>query len=311
MPALLPRKRAVTAQSGRGTSDTYLMKRPLATLTALLALFLTALATPISAAEPAADQVLVVTINLTETEVRDVRDTADVDLFVERLVPAIPHAPDIVLAQEVRQESAQNTAAALTRAYGAKFAIGVPAGVDPMWHKERRDGSLVQFTQESAVIFNTATMQMAGPPRFVRNSYMDGDLKVVRKHPYGTLQELGSELKITAASIHMFRPVKISSDTRAAHSAQVAAALQREATSVGAGLQTMGGDFNEWRGEDNDPTPFYRTLLDDHGFIDAIPMRGVDYIFAKGSTVELAEWGKDENDKAYSLHAFRWSLFGP
>lgn len=280
------------------------------TLIAALALFLMAFATPLSAAEPAPGQVLVVTINLTETEVRDVRDTSDVDLFVERLVPAIPHAPDIVLAQEVRHESAKNTAAALTKAYGVKYAIGVPAGVDPMWHRELKNGSLVQFTQESSVIFNTATMEMAGPPRFVRNSYVDGDLKVVRKHPYGTLQELGSDLKITAASIHMFRPVKVSSQTRAAHSAQVAAALQREATATGATLQTMGGDFNEWRGEDNDPTPFYRTLLNDHGFIDAIPMRGVDYIFAKGASVELAEWGKDENDKAYSLHAFRWSVFG-
>lgn len=311
MPAEKPEERALTAQSGRGASDTYGMKRSLVVLLALSMLLLVAVVSPIHAAEPSPNQVLVVTINLTETEVRDVSDTSDVDLFVERLVPLVPHAPDIVLAQEVRLESAENTAAALTKAYGVKYAIGVPAGVDPMWHKERRDGSLIQFTQESSVIFNTATMEMAGPPRFVRNSYMDGDLKVVRKHPYGTLREVGSELSIVAASIHMFRPVKISSETRATHAAQVAAALQREATATGATLQTMGGDFNEWRGEDNDPTPFYRTLLNDHGFIDAIPMRGVDYIFAKGASVELAEWGKDENDKAYSLHAFRWSLFGP
>ena len=286
------------------------MERLAATALATIALLSGLLATPISAAEPASDQVLVVTINLTETEARDAGDASDVNLFVKRLVPMVPHAPDIVLAQEVRLKSAQNTAAALTKAYGVKYAIGVAPAADPMWHKERRDGSLVQFTQESGIIFNTATMKMAGPPRFVRNSYMDGTLKVVRKHPYGTLQELGGELKVTAASVHMFRPVKISSQTRAAHSAQVATALQREATATGAALQTMGGDFNEWRGEDDEPTPFYRTLLNDHGFIDAIPLRGVDYIFAKGTPVELAEWGKDDNDKAYSLHAFRWSLFG-
>lgn len=268
------------------------------------------LATPISAAEPASDQVLVVTINLTETETRDARDPSDVNLFVERLVPMVPHAPDIVLAQEVRLKSAENTATALTKAYGVKYAIGVAPAADPMWHKERRNGSLVQFTQESAVIFNTATMKMAGTPRYVRNAYTDNGLKVVRKHPYGTLQELGSNLKITAASVHLFRPVKISSEMRATHAAQIASALEREATAAGSSLQTIGGDFNEWRGEDGDPTPFYRALLGDHGFIDAIPMRGVDYIFAKGTPVELAEWGKDDNDKAYSLHAFRWSLFG-
>lgn len=277
---------------------------------AVLFLLVTALVGPAAATEPATDQVLVVTINLTETETRDVRDPSDVDLFVERLVDKVPHAPDIVLAQEVRLKSAQNTVAALTKAYGVKFAIGVAPAVDPMWHKERKNGSLIQFTQESAVIFNSATMEMAGAPRYVRTSYMDGGLKVVRKHPYGTLRELGSELRITAASIHLFRPVKVSATTRATHVSQIASALEREAVASSSALQSMGGDFNEWRGEDGDPTPFYRALLQDHGFIDAIPMRGVDYVFAKGPPVALAEWGKDENDKAYSLHAFRWSLFG-
>lgn len=265
---------------------------------------------PVRAAEPVSDQVLVVTINLTETEARDSRDASDVKLFVERLAATVPHAPDVVLAQEVRLRSARTTRVALTEAFGVKYAIGVAPAADPMWHKERRNGSLVQFTQESAVLFNTSTMKMAGGPRYVRTSYRDNGLKVVRKHPYGTLQELGSKMKVTAASVHLFRSVKISSETRATHAGRIATAVEREATTAGSSLRTIGGDFNEWRGEDRQPTPFYRTLLNEHDYIDAIPLRGVDYIFAKGDPVVLAEWGKDDNDKAYSLHAFRWSLFG-
>ncbi len=265
---------------------------------------------PTRAAEPAARQVLVVTINLTETEVRDVRDTSDVELFVQRLAAGVPHVPDIVLAQEVRLKSARNTAAALSKAFGQEFAIGVAPAADPMWHKELKSGALVQFTQQSAVIFNRATMRMAGTPRYVKTSYRDGDLKVVRKHPYGTLQELGSGMKITAASVHLFRPVKISSDKRGAHAGRIATAVEREAGAAGSSLRTLGGDFNEWRGEDDDPTPFYRSLLTVHDYEDAIGLRGVDYIFAKGDRVRVAQWGKDDNDKAYSLHAFRWSLFG-
>lgn len=265
---------------------------------------------PTSAAEPAARQVLVVTINLTETEVRDVRDTSDVELFVQRLAKGVPHVPDIVLAQEVRLKSARNTAAALSQVFGQEFAVGVAPAADPMWHKELKTGALVQFTQQSAVIYNATTMEMAGTPRYAKTSYRDGDLKVVRKHPYGTLRELASGMKITAASVHLFRPVKISSDKRAAHAGRIATAVEREAGTTGSSLSTMGGDFNEWRGEDGDPTPFYRSLLALHDYEDAIPLRGVDYVFAKGDAVRVADWGKDVNDKAYSLHAFRWSLFG-
>jgi len=253
---------------------------------------------------------LAVTINLTEMGERDASDPTDVRLFTRRLDAQVPHPPDIVLVQEVRLRSAKTTAAALTKRFGRRFAIGVAPAREPIWERKRRDGTVVEMSQESAVIFNASTMKMTRRPRYVRTSFWDGSKKAVRKHPYSTFREIGSHMKVTVAGVHLFMQKKISSRRRAGHARRVAKAVERQAASAGSSFEVLGGDFNGPMRVDGEPTRFYRTLVSWRKYTDTIQVPGVDYIFARGPGLAVADAGVDRRDKAYSDHAFRWSLFG-
>lgn len=284
--------------------------RPFASGALASVLLLAGLSGPTHARSSAPRQVLVVAINLTEMEARDASETSDVRRFVRRLATRVPHPPDIVLVQEVRLRSAKTTAAALSRRFGKRFVVGVPPARDPMWQERRRDGSVLEFTQPNAVIFNASAMKMISRPRFVKTTYDAGGLRFVRRHPYATLREVASRLKVSVASVHLYMPKKITARKRAYHARKVAVAVEREAGRTGAGFRVLGGDFNSPMSVDGTRTPFYRTLVSWRDYTDTIGIHGVDYIFAKGRDLVVAAGGVDRRDKAYSDHAFRWSLFG-
>jgi hypothetical protein len=116
---------------------------------------------------PRAGQVLVVAANLEEAwDPSDNADSGDLKTFVRRVDRLAPHAPDILLLQEVTSRAAKKVARLLKRKASKTYSVAVPAGSSPADVKKDK-----VVTRETAILINVRTMKRVGRRRYVDTSF--------------------------------------------------------------------------------------------------------------------------------------------
>lgn len=276
-------------------------------------------------------RVLVVTANLQEAfGTRDVRDSSDMDVFVRRITSNLPYAPDALLLQEVRHDSASYVARKLSERTGWRYVVRVDPGNNP-WVETRRH--IVK--KETAIVLNSGTMTALGSGGFVATSYsrsegISGRKPEVKNQAHLLVREIGSELTVPLASVHLSRlevlASKAASDSlRAEWMQKVATFLRNRYGSVRP--ITFGGDVNSGKCLNSsshhcEQAPFWAALtgqtLRYRDSVDTVTYApGVDYVFTKGGIYDARidstyhpQAVMGQRARYYSDHAYRWALIG-
>lgn len=277
---------------------------------------------------PLGGQVLVVTANLEEAwDAADNADAADLSEFVDRVTHLTPHAPDVLLLQEVTRASTERVVRLLEAQTGRRYAVAASAGKSPIEVKKDR-----VLTKETSIVVNAGTMQRIGRPRYLSTTFRKrhgakGQLREVKMNAAVLLRERRTGMTIPVANVHFhtssaFRSKRLSKRYRSIWSQLVARKL-RAAWPRYASQRVIGGDFNAARVREvrgRYVTERWWRRLTSNGFRDAIVdidrHGGVDYIFTR-TGVAAAGVDSDYPGKAaegtpayYSDHKLRWALLG-
>lgn len=276
--------------------------------------------------------VLVLTINLQEAYgADDLSSLREMRVFVDRAMALLEQAPDVLLLQEVRDRSANKVATLLSEATSMDYYLAVDPGHPPSTLYDNR-----QVLKDTAIVLNRTTMQRIGRGSFVATSYPQsaaapGELRMIKKHAHGLVQERASGQRLSLASIHYvhapkIRSAELSDEYRARWSAEIADLLA--ATYPSAASLAMGGDFNQGRclegiGANCDTASFWDVLTSPpYNFIEAIrpivgysETGGVDYVFTSAEAVSAGidaeyegEGARGDPDRFYSDHKMRWTV---
>ena len=281
------------------------------------------------------DRVLVVTANLREAypDGNDLQNDGDMRVFVKRLLAQVPFAPDVLLLQEVRKQSATFVARHLSRKTGRSYAAVVKPPRDIITEEQGRS-----VHTETAIVLNRSTMLPISRGGYIRTSYERADAapgqKVnVKRHAHIAAEERSTGTKIAIMSLRFvhitdLRSREVSFRYRYRWSNQVARFIARRYPATATGMRVIGGDFNAVRCLNNDPRScreagFWKLMTGDrYSYLEALfhsgLATGVDYIFARNDVVDA---GFDRNynaDRAerglqpyYSDHRFRWGVITP
>jgi exonuclease III len=273
-----------------------------------------------------ADQLLVVNANVRERNRVDMADWDDMTVFVRRVLADVPYAPDIVLLQEVRRQSAQLIALMMSSATGQNYELAVKRG--NRYARKTPDGTIV--LTETAILMNTTTTTKLGAGGHATFSYSaeeaaPGSKIRWKKAAYAALGEIDGDFALRVASVHMPRDSTLASEEVARAkklewSSQIDQVLALTYPAVPQSV--VGGDFNQHRCDDGKPgcqvNPFWQHLID-VGYRDSVrTMVGfgnpIDFIFSGAPVVvATADFSYDPDAAAgtsqfYSDHRFRWAL---
>ncbi|MDQ3957135.1 MAG: endonuclease/exonuclease/phosphatase family protein [Actinomycetota bacterium] len=268
-------------------------------------------------------RVLVVTANLQEAfNASDLRNMSEIGVFVPRLLGMLPYRPDVLLLQDVRKKAVVKTAELLTKKTGDRYKIGQRLRTEP-WQKLPNN---VWYSTETAVVFNSATMEMKGRSGFVRirNPWGNpkGDYVEYKGQAYFGAVERAGGAEVGVMSVHLPKePVENRTTAK-----RFAPWIERLATFMEKrypnATRIIGGDFNQTRCLGKDPceySPFWKKLTSKaFGYTDALwtiqepkhytrrlPL-GVDLIFSTG---DVRDAGGDVKNPPvfYSDHRFFWA----
>ncbi len=301
---------------------------------------LTALiAAPALAAERQADtpspegQLLVVTTNLKEAfDNGDIGDNSDMSAYVRRLLNQVPYIPDALLVQEMRRSSASVVARLMTNATGMSFRVAAKPG-DPPWTEK---GNKI-IDRETAIIINTATVQVLGRAGRFTTSYETADANPqepvrVRHHRTLSILEINGGSSLSLASVHyvqnhFLESYAVGESYKAQWVQKTARILDDVSFARGTQATVIGGDFNASRGtRDNQANHSHSAWLlgiidDPYNFIDAVwevtREGGPDYLLTRAGVVDAGVdiyYDTQEAERSgyyYSDHRFRWALIAP
>ena len=281
---------------------------------------------------------LVVSMNLQEAfAADDVADPADVENFVERLLLQVPHAPDVVMLQEVVRASASGVADLLTAQPGYRYEVAVSpeATVFPYPDDARPD----EVLRDTAIVINTGTVTASGPQGYVETSYAEedgilGQRARTKEQAYTGITEIQSGTSYSVMSVHYlptqkwFADKAVAREYKAQWSDQLASFLDETFPATSTPL--LVGDFNNRRCRGRDETrdceilPFWPMLTSTHSYTDAVFSTGaeaeigtqkrIDYIFNRPgfhyAASDLEYTAEDRSDPAtfYSDHRFLWAI---
>lgn len=277
---------------------------------------------------PRPRQVLVVTANLEEIwNERDNADDTDLKAFVRRLGVVAPHAPDVLLVQEVTRRATKRLAKLLETKTSHRYTIAVAAGKHPVVVKKDR-----VVTRETAILINARTMKRVGKPRYIDTTYKKGHGakgldREVKRNAAALLRERRSGMTFPMASVHFHTRAQLRTDRlnryyRNVWSKRVSKMLKKT-WSRNAHKTVIGGDINEarhLRSRDKSKIQRWWKSLARRGFRDTInevkPHGGVDYIFTRtriaGAAVDSSYNPRKVagTSSYYSDHKLRWALLG-
>ncbi len=273
------------------------------------------------AASPAG-HALVVTSNLQEAfGEADVNNHDDMRVYVRRLLDQAPHAPDVLLLQEVRGSSVRFVAQLLGKKTGTRYAIVVQPGAG--W----TDNATHVIDTETSVVINTKTIGVAHDGGFISTRYKSSDGAAgvkpkIKNHAFALLTEKATGWRFAVASVHLIqtkflRSWEIANSYRRHWSRKVADSLvAKYPQDVKADAYVIGGDFNSARCSMETgicPMPFWKTLVSGYDYRDAnyvlAKAHGVDFVFATGGLVEAgSDEGYSPKREFYSDHKFRWAV---
>jgi endonuclease/exonuclease/phosphatase family metal-dependent hydrolase len=276
---------------------------------------------------PRARQVLVLAANVQEAwSPSDNADPTDLARFARRVSALAPHAPDVVLLQEVTRQSTQQVVRLLDANTNGRYAVAASAGAPPVDVRTDR-----VFTTETSILFNRRTMTRVGKPRFVATTHAPrhgarGRLREVKRNAMALLRERRSGITFPVVDVHFhtsaqMRPDRIGRSYRLIWVNKVMRAIRR-AWPHSAQRAIVGGDFNavreHWTDGRRVVAKWWRKLRR-RGFRDTLyetrRQSGIDYVFAR---TRVAGAGVDQtyNPRAkrsstfYSDHRLRWALLG-
>lgn len=273
-----------------------------------------------------ADQLLVVNANVRERNRTDMADWDDMTVFVRRVLADVPYAPDIVLLQEVRRQSAQLIALMMGSATGQDYEMAVKRG--NRYARVTKDGTII--LTETAILMNTTTVAKLGPGGHETFSYTaeeaaPGSKIRWKRATHVALVEIGGEFGLRVASVHMSKDSTLASEDVARAkklewSSQIDEILAEIYPTVPHSV--VGGDFNQHRCDDGKPgcvvNPFWQHLIDT-GYRDSVRTmvgfgNAIDFIFSSAPVVDAtADFDYDPGaaqgtPQFYSDHRFRWAL---
>jgi hypothetical protein len=261
-----------------------------------------------TSADPAVNEVLVVTSNLREGfNERDVRNMKEVRVFVGRVLEQVPYPPDALLLQEVRSKSAHYVAKVLTRRTQDRYRVAVDAARNP-WRK--KGGHVIKA--DTAIVMNATTMTKSGSSGYVTTVWDPvGRPPEHKKNARIQLGERASSMRVSLASVHIPKASAPSASRKLAKEMRrIYSSDSREH------FRVLGGDFNQNSFHDGKPTSFWKVLTKRYGYLDSLwafkRQKGVDFIFS-WRTALGAGWDsryRQGRDRFYSDHAFRWAKIG-
>ena len=315
-----------------GYSTPRLRRALLIAASALLTLaFAPSVALPASKSSPDAE-ITIVSNNLHEGyDNADLEDLSEVKVFVRRVLDTVPHSPDLVLLQEVRNKSAKKVAKVLSNKTSDDYKMAVAPGELPTQDFDNR-----QVFTDTSVVVNQSTMKITDDGGYLSTTYdredgLIGEKLAVKRHAYLEVKERSSGLRMSVASLHLSPENKlvslsVSQTYRKTWVDDIAGFLEAEYPD--ADMSIIGGDFNTERckvGTGGDTgrlcvaNTWWDTLTSSpYSYTDLVTEviggSPVDYIFA---TADVIDAGKDDeidderSSEYYSNHAFRWAEIEP
>lgn len=284
------------------------------------------LAGPVTLSPSPEDQVLVISANLRERTKKDMQVWDDMAVFVRRVVQTVPYAPDVLLLQEVRQQSAETVALLMGTATGETYELAVKRG--NRYSRRLADGTAV--VNETAILINTQTVARIGKGGHETFTYTAEEAKPDtlikwKKGTHAMVGEIGGDFVLSFASIHFQKDGSLVSPEMAL-AKKLSWTTQMDdrlaARYTGTEQRVIGGDFNQNRCLDPGPTctpnPFWQAL-NERGYRDSVRTivgRGnpIDFIFSRAPIID-ADFDADYDPAAaqgttefYSDHRFRWAL---
>jgi endonuclease/exonuclease/phosphatase family metal-dependent hydrolase len=277
---------------------------------------------------PRARQVLVVTANLEEAwNAGDNAHSGDLKAFVRRLDRLAPHAPDILLLQEVTKAASTKVARLLKKRTSNSYSVAAPAGRSPADVKKDK-----VLTRETAILINRRTMKRVGKRHYIDTSFRkrhgaQGLLREVKRNAVALVRERRTGVTYPVANVHFhtsrqLRSRDLSRRYRKGWVRRVDSFLARKWPQHHRNA-IIGGDFNaqrsRWSKGHRLTQRWWRALVK-RRFRDSVyevsPFGGVDYIFTRtriaGAGVDTAYERKQAAGTSdyYSDHRLRWSLLG-
>ena len=285
-------------------------------------------------------QVLAMSNNIYETELRDSKSFGDLKRFVARMKKKSPngYAPDFALLQEGRNVSMQKVARFMTAKFGCKYKVDKRATASTSgWTWLNKYWKLEG--QDTAIVYNSTSMMLRGAG-LITHDYNREDaapresvkvkksawLKLVEKN---IASQSKTPLTVVAASVHFPRGSDFDGDAKNSalkrqFAEQLAVQLERLQPLGPLGdpvIHVIAGDFNmsRYEGRNKTPTPTYRTLTSraypysdgpiEHASGAPNP---IDFLFATGKHIRAGfDANNTHNEKSrrfYSNHDLRWSL---
>ncbi|MDQ3955409.1 MAG: hypothetical protein M3285_07660 [Actinomycetota bacterium] len=272
------------------------------------------------------DQVLVISANLRERTKKDMEIWDDMAVFVRRVVQTVPYAPDVLLLQEVRQQSAQSVALLLGTATDQTYELAVKRG--NRYSRRLADGTAV--VNETAILINTQTVARIGKGGHETFTYTPEEARPDslikwKKGTHAMVGEIGGDFALSLASVHFQKDAALVSPEMAL-AKKLSWTTQMDDRLVlryaATDQRVIGGDFNQNRcldgGPGCTPNPFWQAM-NERGYRDSVlAMVGkgnpIDFIFSRAPVID-ADFDSEYDPEAaegttefYSDHRFRWAL---
>jgi hypothetical protein len=281
-------------------------------------------------------KVLVVSVNLYDTNGADASKTGDMRNFVDRVAKIVPFVPDVLLLQEVRHKSVAAVKKFMTNKTGNTYRIIVDAGRNP-W---KQITTTKLLGTDTAILMNADTMTQSGAEGYFKTTYKPGDAAAgsslkFKKHAYAFVEERNGDLELPLVSIHYPKQREFASEATSQRlkkdwSRTIANGLAKKYPSSGINhTKVIAGDFNNFRCDsivsgNCRETPLYGLLTgptfkykDSVHVMEVGQGNPIDFIFTTGNVVRANNddgYNPSTNNSAvfYSNHQFRWSLIeGP
>ena len=272
------------------------------------------------------DSIMVVTANVAEAwHYPDYAQHGDMDMFVRRLLDEFKFRPDVIALQEIRRSSASYIARKLSNLSGQPYRTTFAPPSNPFYpYGGGRAGA-----KETAILINARTMKVLDPggylPTVAKPEHVVEPYDPVFNQAFSLIKKRDTNLKFATMSVHLLpRSYMANADVdkyyRNKWSKQMHNKLRNRYGGRRGVNYLIAGDFNQLGclrgiGEDcRSKSPFWQTLTG-LGYQDTSKTFGtIDFIWSKGmggGIHDMDSGFRSLRKKAYSDHAFRWTVLGP
>jgi endonuclease/exonuclease/phosphatase family metal-dependent hydrolase len=285
-------------------------------------------------------KILIVNANVEEAFPEDIR-TQDMRNFVKRMAKVLPNLPDILLLQEVLNDSANEVAQFLTETAGEPYKVVIAPGKNLTVGKDPNLPG--EIRADTAILVRSGAFEVVDSGGFIRSSYTFEDAKKYntkyansKDHSYAMVKDTRDGTSLALVSVHLHTGNFTTSDEIFTKKAEWTLGIakfmdEKYPKKDDHTIQIIGGDFNNRRNlpGSQEIYPFWKVLTEQFHYKDAIfeikepgevhtPDRSrIDYIFVNGGSVlgaasdlKYTKEIREDKNQFYSDHHFNWSIIG-